>query len=57
MNIIEKLNGKRVLLWGYGREGKSSERFINEHCSVKELKIFANVNILIHGTLIIINTI
>jgi len=40
MNIIEKLNGKRVLLWGYGREGKSSERFINEHCSVKELKIF-----------------
>lgn len=40
MKIIEKLNGKKVLIWGYGREGKSSERFINEHCKVSELKIF-----------------
>ena len=40
MKIIEKLNDKRVLIWGYGREGKSSEHFIKEHCRVRELKIF-----------------
>ena len=40
MKITEKLNDKRVLIWGYGREGKSSERFIKEHCHVRELQIF-----------------
>lgn len=30
--IIEKLNGKRILIWGYGREGKSTEQFIQTYC-------------------------
>lgn len=29
---MEKLNGKRVLIWGYGREGKATKRFIDNHC-------------------------
>lgn len=29
---IEKLEGKRILIWGYGREGKSTEKFIKEYC-------------------------
>ena len=28
MKITDILEGKRVLIWGYGREGKSTERFI-----------------------------
>ena len=40
MNITERLNGKRILIWGYGREGKSTERFIKEYCSVKSVEVF-----------------
>ena len=29
MKITEKLKSKRILLWGYGLEGKSTEKFIN----------------------------
>lgn len=32
MKITEKLNGKRVLIWGFGREGKATKRFIDSHC-------------------------
>jgi hypothetical protein len=28
------------LLWGYGLEGKSTEKFINKYCNVKELTVF-----------------
>ena len=40
MKITELLEGKRILLWGYGLEGKSTEKFINKYCNVKELTVF-----------------
>lgn len=40
MKITERLKDKRVLIWGYGREGKSTERFIKTYCQVKSLEIF-----------------
>lgn len=32
MRIIDRLNDKKILIWGYGREGKATESFINKHC-------------------------
>ena len=32
MRIIERLDNKRILIWGKGREGKSTEAFLKEHC-------------------------
>ena len=40
MFITEKLKDKRILVWGYGREGKSTENFIKKFCEVKDLVIF-----------------
>ena len=40
MKITELLDNKRILLWGYGLEGKSTEKFINKYCSAKELTVF-----------------
>lgn len=40
MKIVDKLKGKKVLIWGYGREGKSTENFIKNYCSVESLDIF-----------------
>ncbi|MCR4870071.1 MAG: hypothetical protein K5859_02105, partial [Atopobiaceae bacterium] len=38
--IVDALDGKRVLIWGYGLEGKSTEAFIKRHCSVEALDVF-----------------
>ena len=40
MKITEILKGKRILIWGYGLEGKSTEKFINKYCDVSELGVF-----------------
>lgn len=40
MTIKERLDGKTILIWGYGREGKSTERFIKTFCDVKSLEIY-----------------
>lgn len=40
MRIVDRLKDKRILIWGYGREGKSTERFVNTFCSVKNLSVF-----------------
>lgn len=40
MRIVDRLKDKDVLVWGYGREGKSTEQFIKEYCSVKSLTVF-----------------
>ena len=40
MRIADRLKDKRILIWGYGREGKSTEHFVNTFCSVKSLSIF-----------------
>lgn len=40
MNIQKKLEGKKILIWGYGREGKSTERFLKTCCSPLLVEIF-----------------
>lgn len=40
MKIIDRLNDKRILIFGYGREGKSTENFIKKHCTYKSLDVF-----------------
>lgn len=39
-SIIEKLTDKRILIFGYGREGKSTEEYIKNHVQYKSLDIF-----------------
>ena len=33
MNITERFNGKKILIWGKGREGMSTMRFLKDYCS------------------------
>ena len=40
IRIADALEGKRVLIWGYGLEGKSAEAFIREKCSVRSLDVY-----------------
>ncbi|MBR5951280.1 MAG: hypothetical protein IKZ87_07595, partial [Actinomycetaceae bacterium] len=40
MKITERLKDTNVLIWGYGREGKSTQKFIETFCSVKSLSVF-----------------
>ena len=40
MNTFRKFDNKKVLIWGYGREGKSSESFIKKHAENAEVEIF-----------------
>jgi len=40
MGIVEELNGKSILIWGYGREGKSTERFLQRECPDTKISIF-----------------
>lgn len=37
---VRFLNGKRILIWGYGREGKSTEAFLKRECPDAEVDIF-----------------
>lgn len=39
-SIIEKLTDKRILIFGYGREGKSTEEYIKSHVKYRSLGIF-----------------
>lgn len=40
MSIIDKINGKRILIWGYGREGQSTERFLKRCCKPASVEIY-----------------
>ena len=40
MKIKDRLKDRSILIWGYGREGKSTENFIRSHCQVKSMEIF-----------------
>ena len=40
MDIVSKLNNKKILIWGYGREGKSTERFLQGHCPSASYEIY-----------------
>lgn len=33
MKIIDRLNNKKVLIWGLGREGQATKEFIDKYCS------------------------
>lgn len=39
-NTYEKFDNKRILIWGYGREGKSTEQFLKDCCKVSSIDIF-----------------
>lgn len=39
-SIKETLENKRILIWGYGREGKSTEAFIKSHVDVTTLDVY-----------------
>lgn len=40
MSVIDKLNGKRILIWGYGREGQSTEQFLKRCCQPASMEIY-----------------
>ncbi len=40
MDIVEYLNGKKILIWGYGREGKSTENFLATYCSPACVEVY-----------------
>ena len=40
MDIVQYLNGKRILIWGYGREGKSTEIFLTTYCSSALIEVY-----------------
>ncbi len=40
MRTYDTFNGKRILIWGYGREGKSTERFLSRYCAPESVGIF-----------------
>ena len=40
MKIVDFLNGKRILIWGYGREGKSTESFLATYCTPESVEIY-----------------
>lgn len=40
MSVIDKLNGKRILIWGYGREGQSTEQFLKRCCKPASMEIY-----------------
>lgn len=39
-DIINKFKDKKVLLWGYGIEGKCAERFLDTYCSISKLQVY-----------------
>ena len=40
MKTYDKFTGKRILIWGYGREGKSTEHFLARFCRPEKVDIF-----------------
>ena len=40
MRALEKYRDKRILIWGYGREGKSTEEFFKKHPVAASVDIF-----------------
>lgn len=40
MGIVDKFENKKVLIWGYGREGKSTENFLKKKCENVNIEIF-----------------
>ncbi|MBO7403253.1 MAG: UDP-N-acetylmuramoyl-L-alanine--D-glutamate ligase, partial [Lachnospiraceae bacterium] len=40
MNILDRFTDKRILIWGYGREGKTTEKFLLTHTKPLEVQHF-----------------
>lgn len=38
--MTNKFDNKRILIWGYGREGKSTESFLNRCCKNADITVF-----------------
>ena len=38
--ITDRFKDKRILIWGYGREGQSTERFLQTYCAPSEVEIY-----------------
>ena len=39
-NSVEMFRNKKILIWGYGREGQSTENFLKRHNVCKEVKVY-----------------
>ena len=40
MSVTDRFTDKRILVWGYGREGKSTEAFLKRCCKPASIEIF-----------------
>ena len=38
--LVTKFENKNVLIWGYGVEGKSSEKFLYKYCNPKSVEVY-----------------
>lgn len=41
IRIADALDNERVLIWGYGMEGRCAESFIKAHCAVRSLDVYS----------------
>ncbi|MBO4890742.1 MAG: UDP-N-acetylmuramoyl-L-alanine--D-glutamate ligase [Lachnospiraceae bacterium] len=40
MDMYEKFDKKKILIWGFGREGQSTKRFLEAHCSPAAVDVY-----------------
>ena len=40
MSVIENLKDKKILIWGYGREGQSTRQFLKRCCEPASVEVF-----------------
>ena len=40
MKIAQQFDGKNIMIWGYGREGKSTEEFLKRYANLASVTIF-----------------
>ncbi len=40
MGVIDNLKGKKILIWGYGREGQSTRQFLKRCCEPALVEVF-----------------
>jgi len=40
VRVQEKINGKSILIWGFGREGQSTKRFLERCCKPAQIEVF-----------------